>query len=188
MPCTPCPCTHRGIGSCPWRPGRTTSVGSIQQSRTGRRAGDHLGPHDSSREPEMFTHCSKTHFSALQGLGTFCLSAPDSALHWLCDPPQPVFSLASAPFSSCAAAWNNNLRASRALYSNANSIRRVIMYQDFGWNLKLELLKTIRVLWNVWCEERVLMESPEDTPGNFLVCWRGGNIDTRLITFADASK
>lgn len=32
------------------------------------------------------------------------------------------------------------------------------------------------------------MESPEDTPGNFSVCWRGGNIDTRLITFADASK
>ena len=45
------------------------------------------------------------------------------------------------------------------------------MYQDTDWNLQMMLVRTERVLRNVWGEEEVLLESPEDTPCNFSVAW-----------------
>lgn len=64
---------------------------------------DHLGHHGLSHEPGMFALCSQTHFSTYLGFGTFYISTLHSALNYLCNPPNPVFSLVSVLFNSCAA-------------------------------------------------------------------------------------
>ena len=75
-------------------------------------------------------------------------------------------------FDSCAAAWNDDIRALSALsFWYADTAKGVIMDQDIDWNRQMMLAQTVRVLWNVWCEKQVLLESPEDKPSNFSMSW-----------------
>lgn len=132
---------------------RELSVKTCQDHLSGKhpaeldRDGENLGHHDSSCEPGKFIRYSQTHFRALLGLEALHISSPGSAPNQPCDPPdQSSFSLVSGPFNSCTAAWNNNPKASRALYENANTTGKVIIYKDIGWNIKFELVKSIRIL------------------------------------------
>ena len=75
-------------------------------------------------------------------------------------------------FDSCAAAWNDDIRALSTLsFWYADTAKGVMMDQDTDWNRQMTLAQTVRVLWNVWCEEEVLLESPEDKPSNFSMSW-----------------
>lgn len=61
------------------------------------------------------------------------------------------------------------------------------MHQDIGWNLKLVLVKSIRVLWTALCEEGGADRKP-GSENQLLLSVLDENIDTRLIAFVDTSK